>query len=106
MRLGSTTGRAYRLSLVPRLDVTEEVVGTGGELELEVEPEEAVDVLHEVEKGRDFLLDLPSQVGEPPGPSHSVWIHTCDGKQKTCESSCTNRRTRVRPVSAPEASLR
>ena len=38
--------------------------------------------------------------------SAAISSSICDGMQKTCVSSCTKRRTRVSPVSAPDASLR
>ena len=39
----------HRFSLVPGGDLTKEVVGSCGQLELELESEQAIDVLHEVE---------------------------------------------------------
>ena len=49
---------AYFLGLVPRLELAEVVIGAGIQLELEIEAEEAVDVLHEVEQRVDLSLDL------------------------------------------------
>ena len=49
---------AYRFRLVPGFNVTKEVLWTSGEFQLEVEAEEAVNVLHEVEQRGEFVLDL------------------------------------------------
>ena len=49
---------AYFLGLVPRLEFAEVVIGAGRQLELEIEAEEAVDMLHEVEQLRNLLFDL------------------------------------------------
>ena len=51
-------GVAYFLGLVPRLELAEVVIGAGRQLELEIEAEEAVDVLHEVEQRAELVGDL------------------------------------------------
>lgn len=48
----------YRFGLVPGLDLAEVVVGPCGELEMELESEQAVDVLHKVEQRADLVLEL------------------------------------------------
>ena len=58
VRRGGERGTTHVLSLVPRLDVPQEVLRARRELERELEPKQAIDVLHEVEQRRDLLLDL------------------------------------------------
>jgi hypothetical protein len=48
----------YRFRNVPRLEVAEVVVWPRGELELEIEPEKTVDVLHEIEERAQLSLEL------------------------------------------------
>lgn len=56
--------KTYNLCLVPCLNVTKEVVRTGGELELEIEAKEAVNVLHEVKERGDLVFNLDTIVSD------------------------------------------
>ena len=60
MRRGS-----YRFGLRPGLDVAEIVVRPGREFEVELEPEQAVDVLHEIEQRANLVLDLRNTYYQP-----------------------------------------
>ena len=78
-------GVAYFLGLVPRLELAEVVIGAGRQLELEIEAEEAVDMLHEVEQLRNLLFDLFSD--QLSLSLHVLMRRTCEGKQNICVSS-------------------
>ncbi len=56
---------SYRFSLRPGLEFAEIVVRPGRELEVELEPEKAVDVLHEIEQGANLVLDLSYTQSQP-----------------------------------------
>ena len=49
---------AYCFCFVPGGDLAEVVIWSCGQLELELKAEETVDVLHEIEKRVNLLLDL------------------------------------------------
>jgi hypothetical protein len=49
---------AYILGLIPGLDLAQEVVGSSRQLELEVQSKGSVDVLHEIEEGRNLVHNL------------------------------------------------
>jgi hypothetical protein len=50
--------RTYILCIIPGLNLSQEIIGPGRQLELEIQSEGSVDVLHEVEQGGNFFLDL------------------------------------------------
>lgn len=52
---------AYGFSFVPGLDGAKVVVRARGELEVELESEQTIDILHEVEQVRNLLFDLHTQ---------------------------------------------
>jgi hypothetical protein len=50
--------RMYLLCEVPRFDVAEELLGSRGEVEGELEAEDRVDAVEKVKRARHLLLDL------------------------------------------------
>lgn len=51
----------YGFGLVPGLELTEILLRTSGKFEFEFEPEETVDVLHEIEQRIKLTFDLLQQ---------------------------------------------
>lgn len=51
-------GKTHIFCGIPGLNGTQKVVRTRGKLEMEFEPKQAIDMLHEIEKSADLLFDL------------------------------------------------
>ena len=101
--VGESVKRGVELGLciVPDADVPNALLGSGGKLDLEGKPQMSYPV-EEVEDAIDFGTDLrwTQYKQEAWGSFCTVYIYLL-WVQKMCASSCTKRRTRVRPVRAP-----
>ena len=87
--LGGIEGLAERrLGGVPRRDLAQELLGPRGQL------------------GRVLQAEVAVDRAAPASAAPRLRRAICSSVTKQCASSCENWRTRVRPASTPEASLR